>query len=87
MRQAIETKYLGPTNHRGSRIKATAQAGSVTVSYDDALGIDENHEKACRALMAKYGWSGGVVGGGSASGRGNVYVLYVDARDGFHVPK
>ena len=26
MRQAIVTKYLGPTNTRGSRVKATAAA-------------------------------------------------------------
>lgn len=30
--QAIETKYLGPTNTRGSRIKASAQAGSKSRS-------------------------------------------------------
>ena len=35
--QAIETRYLGPTNTRGSRIKATAAAGSITIHYDDAL--------------------------------------------------
>ena len=30
--QAIEMQYLGPTNFRGARIKATAQAGSITIS-------------------------------------------------------
>ena len=32
-RQSITTKYLPPTNSRGSRIKATCEAGSVTIPY------------------------------------------------------
>lgn len=54
--QAIQTKYRGPTNVRGARIKATAQAGSITVPYDYALGIDENHAAAARALAETLGW-------------------------------
>lgn len=54
--QAITTKYLPPTNHRGSRIKATAQAGSLTVGWDDALGPAENHHAAAEALARRYGW-------------------------------
>lgn len=75
MRQAIETKFLGPTNFRGSRIKATAQAGSVTVSYDHALNSDQNHEAAAIALCAKFGWAGRIYGGGKADGKGNVFVF------------
>jgi hypothetical protein len=30
------TRYLGPTNHRGSRIKVTMAGSSVTVGYDHA---------------------------------------------------
>ena len=54
--QAIKTRYLGPTNFKGSRIKATAQAGSVTVSYDHALNLDENHAAAARVLMERLDW-------------------------------
>lgn len=32
--QTIITKYLGPTNTRGSRIKVTSWLGSKTFSYD-----------------------------------------------------
>lgn len=32
MRQAISTKYIGPTNYRSARVKASCEAGSVTVS-------------------------------------------------------
>jgi len=75
MRQAITTKYIGPTDHRGSRVKATAQAGSIVVGWDDALDSDDNHTAAARALARKYGWSGLLVGGGAPDGRGNCYVL------------
>lgn len=40
MRQAITTKYIGPTKHRGSRVVARAQAGEVTLAWDDALDIE-----------------------------------------------
>lgn len=55
--QAIQTKYLCPTNSRGSRIKATCEGGSVTVGYDHALNIDDNHRAACEALITKLGWT------------------------------
>ena len=58
---AIETRYLRPTNYRGSRIKATAldtfnsdeKPKSVTVSMDYALDADANHERAALALLPR----------------------------------
>jgi hypothetical protein len=73
--QAIRTKYLGPTNFRGARVKATAQAGSVTIHWDDSLDVDANHDAAAVALMERYGWTGSMVAGGSPDGCGNVYVF------------
>jgi hypothetical protein len=70
--QAIETKYHGPTNCRGSRIKASCEAGSVTVGLDHALNIAQNHAAACAALLRKLGWGkgthGSYVGGALKSG-------------------
>ncbi len=57
MRQAIETKFLGPTNHRGSRVKATACAGSITVPWDYSYGAEDNHVFAARALALKLSWT------------------------------
>jgi hypothetical protein len=74
MRQAIETKFLGPTNSRGSRVKAYAQAGSVTVSWDHALDAFENHKAAALALAAKYAWDCTWIGGGKADDTGYVFV-------------
>jgi hypothetical protein len=54
--QGIETRYLGPTNSRPGRIKATAWGGNITVQYDHALSIEGNHRAAAMALAAKLGW-------------------------------
>jgi hypothetical protein len=78
-RQTIVTKYLPATNVRGSRVKATAEAGSVTLSWDDALNADGNHKRAAEVLADKFGWGGTWVGG-SAPGAGYVFVDVTDAR-------
>ncbi len=75
MRQAIVTKYLGPTNFRGARVKASAQAGSVTISWDHGLGVDENHAAAAKAFAEKMDWYGRYVAGGMPDGSGNCYVM------------
>lgn len=55
--QAITTRYLGPTNHRPSRIIAQCNAGRLVVSWDYALNIEDNHGAAAQALIAKLGWT------------------------------
>lgn len=49
----ISTKFLSATNSRGSRIKATCQCGSITVSWDHSLDVTENHANAMKALVKK----------------------------------
>lgn len=56
MLQAIVTKYLGPTNTRGARIKATCAGGSITRAYDYALNTDAQHHAAAIDLCNKLGW-------------------------------
>jgi len=49
--QAIETRYIGATNTKGSRIKATAEAGTITIPYPyDAKGVGQAHREAADAL-------------------------------------
>ena len=72
--QAITTKYLGPTNVKGSRIKATCTAKSVTVSCDHALNIENNHAAAAGALAEKMGWSGKWYQGGMPDDSGYCFV-------------
>ena len=70
--QAIQTKFLPCTNARGARVKAWAEAGSVTVSWNYALDIEENHKAAAEALRKKLGWThpnyGRLVGGALPAG-------------------
>lgn len=71
MFQAIQTKFLGPTNVKGSRVKAWAEAGSITVSWDYSLDSAGNHRAAAEKLAAKSGWVGehyGEMVGGSLPG-------------------
>lgn len=67
-RQAIITRYHGPTNFRGSRVTATASAGKATVAWDHALSADENHAEAAKLLCEKFDWTGTLVGGTLADG-------------------
>lgn len=76
---AIHTKYIGPTNTRGSRIKAyTAGFGSIkgftaTVPYNHAKDGVDVHFEAVKALVEKYKlpWTlDGMRYGDSADGRG-----------------
>jgi hypothetical protein len=54
--QAIITKYFGPTNSRGSRIKAQCAAGSITIDYPHELSGMDCHAAAAKALVHKLGW-------------------------------
>lgn len=72
----VQTRYIGPTNSRGSRIKAYSEAfpRGVTVSYDHALNSEDNHHAAAEAFIRARGWWDVWVFGGSADKRGNTYV-------------
>ncbi len=65
--KAIKTRYLGPTDHRGSRIKATAEGirESVTVPYPHEMNSGPDaHSVAALALCRKMGWDGTLIAGG-----------------------
>lgn len=80
MRQSITTRYLGPTNSRGSRIKATARKAShgypaqaLAVPYGHG-STEEEHCRGAKALAEKLGWSGLWIGGGNIDENGYVFV-------------
>lgn len=66
--QAIITKFLPCINTKGSRIKATCQAGSVTIDYPHELSGMDCHAKAAYALLAKMQWDYKLMGGQLPSG-------------------
>lgn len=80
MFQAIVTKYHGPTNTRGSRISATAEAGRIMLSWDYALNGSDNHKAAAQALVDKMGWTveagyPSLVGGALPGNAGYCFVM------------
>ena len=53
-RQAIVTRYLCPTNTKPSRIKATCDRASITITFPQGESIVDAHAAAVRALLAKF---------------------------------
>jgi hypothetical protein len=69
MYQAIETKYLAPTNHRGARIAAvTGGDRRVVIPYDHALNVEQNHAAAAFWAATSMGWGGSWSGGSTRDG-------------------
>jgi hypothetical protein len=85
MRQAITTKFIGPTDTKGSRVKATSASGhSILLAWKYEEGVEGNHKLAAMALASKLGWNGRwFVGGMADRFGGNVYVQ--DDGDSFDV--
>lgn len=54
--QAILVKFIGPTNTRPSRYKASCAAGSLTLSSDHGLNPQDNAARVAVALCKRYGW-------------------------------
>lgn len=84
---AIFTKYLGPTNTRGSKVKAWADWAEhkkqVTLHWDDGLSSHDNHAAAAKALAAKLNWFGRWYQG--ATEVGYVFVRVDAVSDSFKV--
>ena len=69
-RQVIETKHLGPTNHRVARIKVSADTGkSIIIPWDHDLTVADNHACACLRFQSIMDWNDDRVGSQLADGR------------------
>jgi hypothetical protein len=56
---AIHTKYLGPSNVKGARIKATIRRDNktfwtATIPFDHALDCEARHALAAKAVLQKH---------------------------------
>lgn len=80
----IRTKYLGPTNYRGGRVKASTISGkSVTLDWDHGANVETNHKRAAIALAGQMEWPGRWVG---CSNEGGGYLFaYAQAPVSFDV--
>ena len=66
--KAIQTKFLGPSETRGARVKAWIESGSHVVPWDHGLEVADNHVAAARKLAELLKWSGRLVGGTLSDG-------------------
>ena len=74
MFKAIETRFIGPTNTKGSRYKATdCDGNSVTLPTDYALDSEQNHRKVAEALRDKMNWQGRLLAGATRTGYAFVF--------------
>ncbi len=78
---AIETKYLGATNTRGSRIKASGNGNTITIPYPHELSGAACHAKAAVALCKKMDWSGKLISGATDKG----YVFVFEGSESFDI--
>lgn len=75
MRQAIITKFHGPTNTKGDRIKASAAAGYIWHEWNWELNQEGNHRQAMVKLVEKLGWQGEWIGGGMPDGNSCCWIM------------
>lgn len=97
---AITTKYIGATDFKGSRIKATAGNGqTVTISYPHEYNSEDAHAQAAIALCIKMNWlptdrfednqweHDALVGGGTKDGYAFVFACKPENRiDVYRLP-
>jgi hypothetical protein len=78
----VTTRYYGPTNYRGSRIRVTWGSDRVTVPYDHSEP-GSAHVSAVRDAMRRWGRAVGAVEyvTESESGRGSVYRVTIADRE------
>lgn len=54
IRQCIKTRYVGPTDTKPGRVKATCERGSITIDWMHEGSVGENHRAAVAALLSKF---------------------------------
>lgn len=85
MRQAIVTRYAGPTDHRGSRVVVKSQAGRKVYPWAHEHDVEENHRIAARQYAKQMKWWGPRVrmyGGALPDGTGYAFVLVEPGTEG-----
>lgn len=91
-RQSILTKYIAPSNTRGSRIKAV-QSGwsdkrecvSVTIPYPYECNQDQAHARAAQLLAEKLNWHGRYVAASLGAWSDYAYCFAFDDETAFIV--
>ena len=51
--EAIKTRFLGPTDTKGARIKASWSKGNLTIPYPYEMDRQGGHQQAARLLFSR----------------------------------
>lgn len=86
---AVQTKYVPPSQSRGSRMKAWAGKNTITVPFDYDLGDDQQHIAAAVALITKMVHAGywkapHALASGTTSDGNGVHVMLMSPQIGRH---
>ena len=66
--QAIQTRYHGPTNHRGARMSSRTNGQTKWHAYEYAETAEQNHTRAAVAHAERMGWTVAVHSGSLPDG-------------------
>ena len=72
----IKTKCLRPTNHNGTRIKASANGFTATIPYPHAESYEIAHFEAVKALVAKHNLDWDITNMGYGSDNDGYYFTF-----------
>ena len=78
------SNQISASDRRGARVKASADAGSITLDWDSDRDVGWNHRAAARALAKKLDWKG-VWSGGSIKSERKGFVFVTSDFDDFIV--
>jgi len=72
-RVGLFAKYLGPTDHRGSRIVVSRADGGrdpmrLVVGWDYSMNLADNYARAFSEYLARQNWGGSWVIGSTTNG-------------------
>lgn len=68
LRVSLQTRYLGPTNTKGSRIQVCCRETKRYFPYPYELNSDQAHAWAAAQYCQEMGWSGTMVMGATGMG-------------------
>jgi len=75
--QAIQVRYLNPTNTKGARLKAWAHGGSITQPFNSDKDYFPQSRDLAQSLIDSLGWNVPITGAGTLKNGDDVFTVGV----------
>ena len=75
--QAIQVRYLNPTNTKGARLKAWAHGGSITKPFNSDRDYFPQSRDLAQSLIDSLGWNVPITGAGTLKNGDDVFTVGV----------